>query len=797
MNIFATRAYGVLALLAILLVGCGGGSGSSDTTSITDGTGGGTSTIPSFTLKNQGLGGFIRTIIPVNDGSGDIYVGGGFTTHNSTAVGRIIRLNSDNTVDTSFNAGTGFDSHVQVIAPANDGSGDIYVGGWFASYNGTSSNRIIRLKSDGTVNTAFAVGSGFDSTVYAISPANDGSDDIYVGGSFTNHNGTGSNYIIRLKSDGTVNTAFAVGTGFNTTVNAIATANDGSGDIYVGGNFTSYNGTASNRIIRLKSDGTVNTAFVVGGGFSGTVSTIASATGSSGDIYVGGNFSSYNGTASSRIISLKSDGTINTAFTVGSGFDFASTAITTANDGSGDIYVGGYFTSYNGTASNCIIRLKSDGTVKATFDTGSGFTGYVYTTASSNDGSGDVYVGGDITSYNGTVSNSLIHLTSTGAVSQTYSVNAGFDDEVTTIASTNDGSGNIYLGGSFGSYNGISSNRIISLKSDGTVNTAFAVGSGFNVINSTVYAITPANDSSGDIYVGGNFSSYNGTASNRIIRLKSDGTVNTTFNTGVGFDDIVETIIPVNDGSGDIYVGGWFTSYNGTSSSRIIRLKSDGTINTTFAVGSGFNAISSEVYAITPVNDGSGDIYVGGKFTSYNGTPSNRIIRLKSDGSIVATFAIGAGFNNTVKTILSANDGSGDIYVGGLFSSYNTTTASNRIIRLKNDGTVNSTFAVGAGFNNTINTISPVNDGSGDIYIGGRFSTYNESTTSNGILRLRNDGTINNAFIIGDGFLYGTIDAITPTNDSSGNFYVGGWFVSYQTTTATHIISLKADGSIY
>ena len=90
--------------------------------------------------------------------------------------------------------------------PAGDGSGDIYVGGYFYTYQGTISNNIIRLNADGSADTAFAVGTGFDySSVYTIAPAGDGSGDIYVGGTFTSYNGTFLiDRIARLAIDGTV-----------------------------------------------------------------------------------------------------------------------------------------------------------------------------------------------------------------------------------------------------------------------------------------------------------------------------------------------------------------------------------------------------------------------------------------------------------------------------------------------------------------------------------------------------------------------------------------------------------------
>ena len=52
------------------------------------------------------------------------------------------------------NAGAaGFNAPVRSLAP--DGSGDLYVGGAFTSYKGTPVNRVVRLNVDGTVDVAF------------------------------------------------------------------------------------------------------------------------------------------------------------------------------------------------------------------------------------------------------------------------------------------------------------------------------------------------------------------------------------------------------------------------------------------------------------------------------------------------------------------------------------------------------------------------------------------------------------------------------------------------------------------
>ena len=49
-----------------------------------------------------------------------------------------------------------------------------------------------------------------------------------------------------------------------------------------------------------------------------------------------------------------------------------------------------------------------------------------------------------------------------------------------------------------------------------------------------------------------------------------------TFNQARGFNDSVTGIVPVNDGSGDVIVAGFFTTYTDVVSNRLIRLHADG-----------------------------------------------------------------------------------------------------------------------------------------------------------------------------------------------------------------------------
>ena len=729
----------------------------------------------------------VQAVVPATDGTGDVYVGGYFTTYNRTASNRIIRLNEDGFVDPSFTTGAGFNNAVRTIALANDGSGDVYVGGDFTSYNGVTSNRIIRLNADGSADSGFDVGSGFNSTAQVIVPFTDGSGDIYVGGGFTAYNGTTATRIIRLNPDGTLDTGFTSWTGFNNTVKTLSPETDGTGDLYVGGYFTSNAGVNSNRIIRLNSNGTVDAGFALGTGFDTWVSTIIQAADGSGDLYVGGDFSNFNGSIRNKIIRLNMDGTLDAGFTIGTGFNLSVRGIENAPDGSGDIYVVGAFNIYDGNNASRVIRINSDGTVDTGFDIGTGFDSLVSSVVAATDATRDVYFGGAFTAYNGTGSDGTIRVQADGTVAFLFATGSGFNNSVTTIAQAANGSGDLYAGGFFTTYNGTPANRIIRLNPDGSQDSAFAFGTGFDL---EIYKISPALDGSGDIYVGGAFINYNGTGSRRIIRLNSNGTVDTGFSVGAGFNNSVWNIAPATDGSGDVYVVGDFTFYDTTASNRIIRLNQDGSVDAGFAVGTGFN---NAVEAIALTTDGTGDLYVGGAFTAYIGTPTSRIARLTAGGTLDAGFIVGSGFDDSIYTLAMTQDGTDDVYAGGSFTTYNG-AGSSGIIRLNPTGMPDAGFFSGSGYDSWVSTIASATDGSGDVYVVGDFTSYNGSST-NFINRLNPDGTMDAGLVTASGFNNSAF-AVAIAQDGTDDVHVAGLFRTYSNNTVDYLTTLNPNGSI-
>jgi hypothetical protein len=85
-------------------------------------------------------------------------VGGVFTRINGVARHNIARLNSDGTVDTTFNPPTlarpGF-QYAWLYAVALNQDGKVLMGGDFTRVNGLSRNYLVRLNTNGSLDTSF------------------------------------------------------------------------------------------------------------------------------------------------------------------------------------------------------------------------------------------------------------------------------------------------------------------------------------------------------------------------------------------------------------------------------------------------------------------------------------------------------------------------------------------------------------------------------------------------------------------------------------------------------------------
>lgn len=345
--------------------------------------------------------------------------------------------------------GSGFNNSVYALSLQADGK--IIVGGSFNNFNSLSWSKIARLDSDGYADPSFNIGTGFNLIVYSIGIQSDGK--YIVGGGFDSFNGEYCPSIARLNSDGSFDTSFNIYTGFNNTVRSIQL--DDNDRIIAGGNFTSYNDTIINRVIRLNSDGSIDNSFNPQLGFNNDVASIVID--DNGKIVVGGRFTSFNGTPVNRIARLNPDGSLDNTFDSGSGFDSGVVDISLQPDGK--ILVGGVFSEFNGLSANKIIRLNPDGSKDNSFNINSGFNNEVYTIAIQADDK--IVVGGAFTEYGGTNTGRIIRLNSNGERDLSFDPGLGFDNYVNCMLIQEDNK--IVIGGEFYEFDGIHRNHIARL----------------------------------------------------------------------------------------------------------------------------------------------------------------------------------------------------------------------------------------------------------------------------------------------------------------------------------------------
>jgi uncharacterized delta-60 repeat protein len=198
-----------------------------------------------FTLDTSLQASFINAIIYQENGK--ILVGGLFHG-NSTG---LVRLNAGGAVDQSFIVSKGHYSEVKSICVQPDGK--ILIGGSFNSLNDVKRNKIARLNTDGSLDETFDPGKFVDSNMLSIALQPDGK--ILVGGVFT-YNKAG---LMRLNSDGTLDENFKKGDEYDGYIKSILLLRDGK--ILIGGSFDSYHETERKFFTRLNPDGSVDESF--------------------------------------------------------------------------------------------------------------------------------------------------------------------------------------------------------------------------------------------------------------------------------------------------------------------------------------------------------------------------------------------------------------------------------------------------------------------------------------------------------------------------------------------------------
>ncbi len=400
---------------------------------------------------------------------------------------------------------------------------------------------------------------------------------------------------------------------------------------------------------------------------------------------------------------------------------------------------------------------------------------------------------GRFTSFNGVPRKYVARILANGSIDNTFTSPAFNSGYIYSLKLVDDNK--IMVGGVFTISDGATTvQNVARLNSDGSLDTSFNPGIGSRGANGPVHALAIQSD--GKILVGGNFTQFNNAASRRLIRLNTDGTIDATFN-GVGTTNgEVRAIALQNIGANadKIVIGGFFSGFTGYVKNKVLRLLPNGDFDTTFNP-TGNGATGGDAVFDIVIND-LDKIYVGGKFTGYNGQNKRSIVMLDEDGALDPLFnaggigvtsletntGLGSGFN--VFSIMPQPDG--EILIGGNFTEFNGITLPKGLARLNPDGTLDTNFLTGTGFTGGTNVYmgksvvrNIILQSDGKIVVSGDFTDY-DGVSRRMIARIKTRQCTATATYT----TFGWDDGIMPTND---NFYTTIQSGTYTIPTGTHL----------
>ncbi|MFN8275152.1 MAG: hypothetical protein U0X58_09775 [Flavobacteriaceae bacterium] len=693
---------------------------------------------------------------------GKVLCSGQFTQYNGTTCSTLIRLTADGLYDATFNTGgAGLVGTVNAIIVQPNGK--ILIGGELYSYNGTSVQNVIRLNADGSLDASFTVtvGQGNLNAVNALALRPDGK--LYIAGIFDNIS------IVRVDANGVTDTTFTcLANAFLAQGNINSLGLQSDGKIIVGGGFTSYGATSRNRILRLNTDGSLDTSFDPGTGASAVVRKVIVLP--DDKILMMGDFTSYNGNFDTYLLArLNSNGVLDTTFTPGY-FSIDLGVIGVLNSmivqPDGKILVGGSFNYHgatpifaNATSVINIARLNANGTRDTTLSA-VGTDDVIYDLAMQ--GTTKFIVTGNFETFANVARRRLARSLTNGTNDMTFNTGTGANSSVLDMKVLTDNK--ILIAGAFRLYNGVVSNRIARLNSDGTLDQTLNANL---LIDSNIYTFKVQPD--GKILIGGSFTKVGTVSRNLIARLNSDFSLDTTFNIGTGFSSNRVTDMAVQS-NGKIIVVGYFTTFNGVACKRVARLNANGSLDTTFNVGTGADGSISTVLL-----QANGKIILFGGFSNFNGVAKKGMVRLNSDGSIDTSFIVGTyGLVGTVKCATELSNGK--ILIAGNLNTFNNTNTG-AIMRLNQDGTKDTTFVFAHDTASTIESFVVQPDGK--IIIGGTAFDQLYNGLKN-VAKLSADGTVDNTFTFNTHLgPNGSVYCVGLQTD--GKIIIGGNFDTFDT----------------
>jgi uncharacterized delta-60 repeat protein len=574
----------------------------------------------SFTMTSSAEGQLITRIVPTLDESG-FYILGTFTNIGSAVRKSIARLDYHGVLDSTFVPPTNIP--VRATAAAVQPDGKVVVAGFSVA----GSNAVIRLNADGSVDETFTPALLGISVVNVNALAIQSDGRILVGGDFIRVNGRRIHGLARLHGDPPAPPVIlaqpedaSVTAGQNVLFRARVRA-FGSAS-YQWFHNKELIATELAPLLRLQRVGLNDT-----GDYQLVVST------------------SY-GSVTSQVARL----------TVGPNPDTpGSVALNSTPDIGGSVYameptpegkyiVAGNFNEVGGTPRPGLARINADGSLDTTFNPPETAPrdAFRHVRALAVTSNGLVYIGGTFTNVGGVKRQLIARLHSDGSLDESFDPGHalhGGEEQVNAIVVRPDS--RVIVGGSFtqiSNYLGC----VARFHPNGIWDTSFAP-----TIRGTVRCLTLDSNA---VFVGGSFS-----FSVIAFRLLENGSADPGF-----------VIEPWSGGArsikvlpnGKILLAGRFSNVSIAGSRMVARLLSNGAVDPTF------NSSTNLDVCFWMADAGCGRVLVGGSFRAVDGQPHRNMARLNGDGTLDTTFDSQPLDGEVMTGFVSP---SGDVIVGGEF----------------------------------------------------------------------------------------------------------------------------------
>ena len=609
-----------------------------------------------------------------DDGTGPgLYAAGEFSQVGSFSASNIARWNGSTWSPLAGPQGTGTNARILSLAVFDDGSGaSLYAGGYFETAGGVRVNGIAKWNGAQWSALAGPGGPGMSNTLVvtalAVFEDNDG-PALFAGGHFSTAGGVAVNNIAKWNGISWSAVSGPGGTGVEGAVYDLATFESGMGSLLaVGGAFTSAGGRPATNLALWNGHDWSAVAGVSGEGTDSTVTMLEVQDGATGPtLFVSGRFRHAGGLAVNYIAAWDVSNWFSLSGASGLGLNNPVMDFEIYDDGSGPaLYVGGYFREAGEVPLSGVARWNGNTWSPLTGSSGPLSYALIDSLALFDPGDGpQLWAQGMLQVPGGVTTSGALASWDGFSWSAPPHPPAGLITKVAVL--DNQAGPAVYVLGAFRFWGNTPANGIV--KWDGSSWTVLAGPNGTGV-DGTVWAIASFDDGSGPaLYVAGNFSTAGGIPANNIAKWDGSNWSALAVPEGNGLDDWVLALATYRDSKGSaLYAGGRFLHAGGVSAHRVARWDGRGWSVVDGPSGLGFD---DSVYTLASLDDGAGpQLYAGGDFRSAGGEKVNRIARWNGSAWTPLTGPFGVGVSNAVHAIAAFDDGNGmAIYAGGSFSA--------------------------------------------------------------------------------------------------------------------------------